>query len=412
MLLASGRSQQCFAWRFLGQRQKALDACREAQRIYEAAGDRAGEAESLRLQGDALSESDVSAAMTFYRQALAIQKDIGHLWGEATVLNQIAILNSNRGDHKAARESFEKVLKISRRLDNKVAATGMMLNIASELGAQGDLPKARSMFEATFRTAGELGNKEIQGIVANNIALIDQLRGDLEPAQSGFQQAHSLLESVQDKDQLTVSINGMGDVAMVKGDFDAAEKLYQSALAGRRDAQQKIPAAETQLNLAALSLERGDSSGRVEATVREMIDLFHQENATNDEAAASSLLARILLAQGRRPDALAMAEKALSVSAKADPSTRLAAMVTAIPILVATGRTTAVQATTRLNQAIEEARNLGFSGTALEAMLTLGELQIRSGAVRRGRRQLQRVRIEASRRGFSVIARKAATSSA
>ena len=62
LLLAQARSQQCFAWRFLGKQENAIAACREAQRIYSASGDRGGEADTLRRLGDVLSDSDVAVS--------------------------------------------------------------------------------------------------------------------------------------------------------------------------------------------------------------------------------------------------------------------------------------------------------------------------------------------------------------
>lgn len=412
LLLARGRSQQCYAWRFLGEQQKAISACEEAQQIYLSAGDRGGQAETLRLLGDAVSESDVNAAMRFYEHALAIQNQIGHLWGQATVLNQMAILSSNRGDHAGAKNSFEKVLRICDRLDNRVSGTGMMLNIASELASQGKLREARAMYEKALGAATHLGNKDIQGKVANNIAMLDELSGDLDAAQRNFEQARGLLEAVQDRNELTVSITGMGEVAMSRGDFDSAQQFFESALEIRRSGQQKIPAAESQFDLLTLSVERGDSSTKVENALRDLISLFQDEKSTNNEVIATSLLARILLAQGRFEEALATAEKALSASAKANPNFRLSAKVTATPIRVAAGHSTVAQATENLNRAISEARRFGYIATALEAMVDLGELEMRSGAVALGRSQLQVVRKEASRRGFRVLAQRAASKSA
>jgi DNA-binding winged helix-turn-helix (wHTH) protein/tetratricopeptide (TPR) repeat protein len=408
LLLASARSQQCFTWRFLGEQQKAIDACQDAQRIYLAAGDRGGQAETLRLLGDAVSESDVPAAMKFYEQSLAIQKEIGHLWGQATVLNQLAILYSNSGDHSAAMDSFEQALAICRLLDNRVSGTGMMINIGGELASQGKLKQAHSMFQKTFDAARELGNKDIQGLVANNIAMLDQLGGELDAAQLVFQRARGLLEAVEDKALLTVSINGMGEVAMCKGDFEGAQKLYQEAFEIRRSARQKIPAAESRLNLAALAFERGDSSSQVEDVVRKVIGIFNAEKAINDEAAATTVLARILLAQGRSKEALAAAEEAISISAKADLNFRLAAALTAVPSRVAAGRSSAAEAVANLERILVEARKFGYFEIELEAMLALGELELESGALSHGRKQLQVVQRRASQHGFIVLARKAA----
>jgi hypothetical protein len=101
LVLARARNQQCFVWRFLGEQQKAINACREAQRIYSAAGDRGGEADTLRLLADAISDSDVPRAMLFYLQSLAVQREIGHLSGQAIVLNELAIQYSTGGNHAA-----------------------------------------------------------------------------------------------------------------------------------------------------------------------------------------------------------------------------------------------------------------------------------------------------------------------
>jgi hypothetical protein len=66
------------------------------------------------------------------------------------------------------------------------------------------------------------------------------------------------------------------------------------------------------------------------------------------------------------------------------------------------------QATANLTRAISEARRLGYLTTAMEGMLALGELEIRSGAVAQGRLHMRLVKKEATQRGFRVMARKAA----
>ena len=197
---------------------------------------------------------------------------------------------------------------------------------------------------------------------------------------------------------------------MFRGDFDEAQKLYQEAFQIRHAAQQKIPAAESQLDLAALSFERGDSSSPVENKVREVIGIFKEEKAINDETAATALLARILLARGQLREALALAERAILVSSKADPNFRLAASTTAEPIRVAAGRSSVTQAVANLEKTISEARKVGYAETALEAMLAVGELEMKSGAVSRGRMHLQAVQQEAHRRGLMILAGRAASS--
>jgi hypothetical protein len=58
---------------------------------------------------------------------------------------------------------------------------------------------------------------------------------------------------------------------------------------------------------------------------------------------------------------------------------------------------------------LAEARKLGYFGIELEARLALGEIEVKSGVLTRGRAQLQTVERDASQKGFVLLARKAAS---
>jgi hypothetical protein len=152
----------------------------------------------------------------------------------------------------------------------------------------------------------------------------------------------------------------------------------------------------------------GKLQDRSEAVRKEV---FRHGKAINDQALASALLARILLLQGRSAEALAMAERALSVSTNADASVRLSVAVTAARIRLGADRKSIAQVVANLKSTIATARKFGYFGTELEARLMLGEIEMKSGAVTRGRVQLRAVKKDASDRGFVVLARKAASSS-
>jgi eukaryotic-like serine/threonine-protein kinase len=186
LLLARALNQECWALRFLAQQQEAMEDCREAQRIYAAAGDRGGEADTLRVLGDVVSDSDVPAAMPYYERSLAIQREIEHPAGQAIVLNELAIQYAIRGEHATARRLFEQALTIFRQLDNRVSATGMMINVAYEFGAEGEPEKAIKLYQETFDSAEKLGNRDIQGLASYDLGLMQQLEGNLQAAKVLF----------------------------------------------------------------------------------------------------------------------------------------------------------------------------------------------------------------------------------
>jgi len=198
---------------------------------------------------------------------------------------------------------------------------------------------------------------------------------------------------------------------MLKGDFDTAQNLFEEALAVRQSAYQTVPAAETQLDLALLSLEKSDATPGLEAAVRQAMDVFRHDKAIDDEAVGTALLARILLSRGKATESLAMAQHATLLSAKADVSARLSAAVNIARIHQATDLTVGNQVLANLKSTIARARKLGYFETELQGRLTLAEIEMKSGALTRGRIDLEAVNKDATNRGFTVIARKAASSS-
>ena len=150
----------------------------------------------------------------------------------------------------------------------------MMINIGHELGSEGRLEEARKMYQRTSDDAVALGNRDIEGLATVDIAQLDQSEGNLDHAQLLFQQARELFTAVDDKAQLTNAIDGLGEIEMLKGDFDTAQKLFEEALAVRQSAYQTVPAAETQLDLALLSLEKSEATAELEAAVQQAMDVF------------------------------------------------------------------------------------------------------------------------------------------
>jgi hypothetical protein len=119
-------------------------------------------------------------------------------------------------------------------------------------------------------------------------------------------------------------------------------------------------------------------------------------------------LARYLLIQGRSGGALKMIEQAAEISTQADRNVRLFVKVgeARIQFAVEPGRN-GTQALNELTKAIAEVREFHYFSVELEGRLALGEVEVQSGTLTRGRAHLQSVEKDASRHGFVLLARKA-----
>jgi eukaryotic-like serine/threonine-protein kinase len=409
LLLARARNQQCWVFRFLAEQQQDFEACREAQRIYATAGDHGGEADTLRVFGDVLSGSDPVGAARLYRRSLAIQRRIGHLAGEATALNDLAVLLSLHGDHAAASKLFLRSRKIFLHVGDKLNAAGLLNNIGSEFTLQAQFDRSLYFYAQALTSAQALGNNDLEGVTTYNMGLAQQFQGNLEGAKKLFERSLTLFQQVSDKSRAATVMYSLGEIATAAGDFAGARKLHEAAHDIQQAAQEKLSAAQTELGLVNVSLEEGHASNEIEVSIQHALKVFQDSKSFNDEAKAEASFARLLAAQGKPVEALKAAERASAVSPRSDPNYRLGIDVATARIRAATADSKMVsgQAATSLRRTLAEAHKFGFYGIELEAKLALGEIEVNSGNVSSGRILLERVQREAQQRGFALIAAQA-----
>lgn len=414
LLLARARSRQCWVERVRGKAALALDHCREAKEIYTAAGDHRGEAESLRFLADILSASDIDAAISEYRQALALEHEIGHLGGEATVITQLGTLYSNQGEHEIAKKSFEQAMKIFEEQGDIAAATGLSVDLAGELTAQGQLADGDEIYRKALDSAVRIHDKYIQAVVQYDLGFDQAVEGDLESAAASYRQALTLFQEAGDKEHDISLVKSLGEVAMLQGDVATARGYFQQAMNMPGASQHKLQVAEAEMDLDQLALDEGRDASALEPSIRRIADVFRQgederfNNALDDQALSLALLSRCLLSERQMAAALHTIHQAVLVAMKAAPDVRLTVAVDAARIDFAGGTTKERSRTlSDLENVVAEAQRLRYPVVDLDAQLALGELELQSGALTRGRTRLQTVAAEASRRHYLLIARKA-----
>ena len=111
LILAKARQGQCWGFAHLEQIEKATAACREASEIFAAAGDREGEASSLRTWADAIALTDAPESIRLYQRALDIFRRNGSERGVAIVLNNLGLIYENQGDPTTSEKMHRQALK-------------------------------------------------------------------------------------------------------------------------------------------------------------------------------------------------------------------------------------------------------------------------------------------------------------
>jgi DNA-binding winged helix-turn-helix (wHTH) protein/tetratricopeptide (TPR) repeat protein/TolB-like protein len=412
LVLAQALDDQCVLFSYLGRVQNAIAACRESRDIRATAGDRKGEARSLRAWADAITETDAPESISLYQQARVLFRSVGSEGGEAEVLNNLGLVYEAQGDLATAEKMHREALAIFRLLDDKWQQVAAIGNVADERMEQGDLRGAMHLYEEQLQL-GEPGTPE-NPYPVYNIALLRQLQGNLEGAKQGFEESLAIWQKSGDQDSSAYAMWSSGSLLLEKADFSGARKMYEQALAIRTTAGDKLSIAETQLGLADLSLEEAHSPVDQEAVLRQALDVFQKQKARDDEIQAWCILARALLAEGKTAAATEAMQHARSLAAKSqNPEIRWQTAIIAARIQApekdAAHFTAGTTARKELAAVIAKSRELGYMGIELDARLALAEIEMKSGQTAPGRAHLTAIEADAKAKGYNLIARKAAT---
>jgi len=413
LILAEARYHQCWLLTYLAQPQNAVAACREARDIYAAAGDGYGEANSLVSWANAISQADAVESIRLFQEAQAIAHRVGSESAEAGVLIDLGIAYAAQGKPAAAEKMYLQALPIFRRVDDKRAQARVIGNIANDRTDQGDLAGAAERYKETLQLAREAADTGIAALALDNLASVYRLQGELARAGQALEESLAIQQKNGNPNASAYVMYHFGYLRLDEADFSGARRMYEQALAIRKSAGDQLTIAETQLGLAELSLEEAHSPAAQEASMRQAIEVFQQQKASDDEIQAWGILARAMFAQDKAAAATEAIEHARSLAGKSqNPEIRWRTAIAAARVYVAgenNGRSASgIAAQKELNAAIAKSRELGYRGIELDARLALAEIEIKEGQTAAARERLAAIESEANAKGYHLVARKAA----
>jgi DNA-binding winged helix-turn-helix (wHTH) protein/tetratricopeptide (TPR) repeat protein len=404
LILARARQEQCWVYSHLEQLQDAVAACRESRDIYASAGDGYGEANSLTLWADAISEADATEAIRLYQQAEVIERKVGSEMGVATVLNNLGIVYGAQGDLAAAEKMYRQSLESFHLLGSKVNELKVTGNVADERREQGDLPGAIQLYQAALQLDRETDTGSAN-MIGFDVAVVHQLQGDLAGARQEMNQALQFWQKNGDRNSQAEAMSGLGNLLLEEADFSGARKMYEQALAIRKSGGDQLTIAQTQLELAELSLEEGHPPAEQEGATRQVIEVLQKQKARDDEIQAWCILARAMLAQGKAAAAADAIGHARALAGKSqDPEIRWRTAIAEARI-----NSTGPAARKELDAVVAKSRELGYRGVELDARLALAEIEMKAGQTAAGRAHLAAIEADAKAKGYNLIARKASS---
>lgn len=446
LLEAQGLLAQSRAWRFLGSPEKAGSAARQAYELYEGFGHGPGAAEALTEEGNALFEgSEIDRATADYQQAIELYREAGAQGQAAAALSNLALALKESGNLDRALELLEEVETAFETTENREGVANAANNRAAILLLRDELGTAEELFRRAGTLWQEAQDRRRTAIALHNLAVVLRLEGRLDESLEDHENALQIRREIGDKPGEVYSLSNLagaladrGELAkadelltkavsladslglprhraqcrfelaelrLLQGQLDTAMELHTEAKTLREESKDFLEVADSELAIARLKLERGESAA-AEIDARTAISHLHPGRRKGDEAKATAVLALALLDQNLVSEARLHVDQALSLGAGSRQlGVRFWALYADAAVSAAEGSSAkAVKAAEALAQEMTEA---GVFTLALQARLLGAQLAYarrQPGAVDR----LTSVQDAAATKGYAHLSAKAA----
>jgi serine/threonine protein kinase/tetratricopeptide (TPR) repeat protein len=445
LILADSLFRGAQASENLSQPTEAMTGVEEAGRIYNAAGNRSGEARSLEVMAIVLeAKGDLSGALAKYKKQLSIARDIGNRRLEASALNNMALVLKDQGDPEGARKMYEQALLGFQDIGDKANTAEVLVNIGGVSLEEGDLAGAKKDYEKVLSISQEVNDQngvstataglgtvlDAQGDLAGAKKLLDhaieidlsrgmkstpadklamlgdvlQHQGNLSLATKTYQDALMQSRDSGDKSDAAYALMGLGQVAFDTADFKEARKNYEEALVIRTELGEKRSIAATQVALAEQAVEEGHPSDAI-TRASSAYEQFRSLHSRDEELAAVVVLARALLLEGKTVDATRELSAQTPLVAKSqNPASKIEFEMASARVEAASGK--AVRGNARLRTALGNAMKLGLVKYQLECRLAMEEVAAGAGKSPEARARLGQLEKDATEKGFTLITRR------
>lgn len=376
LLTARARLHESSALLRLGEHARASAACEISRRLFQEAGDKNGEADSLhRLGRIALEEGRQDESQRFLNQALDTWRGLGQKWGEVTGVLSLASSKAILGDLAAAKPLFHEALRLSREVGDRSREALALANLGEVSHRQGDLAAARAFVEQSAATARETGDRYAliaALLMAGHTALGG---GRVDEARARYEEGLAFAREIGDRRVTAFLLFGLGNAMLALDDPARAEELQREALTLRQQLQGRSEIAESRLALGLVFLETGRSREAL-AELSSAREVFRALGMSTEETQATAALAVAALpdlaaAKAEDEKTAALVRRCQSLPA------RLFAEAARCRVLTATSR--ADEAERLAREVVAEAVKKGLLREEGEARLALARAQRAAG---------------------------------
>jgi len=405
MMQARAQLELCWAHRNLGHVEEAYSACNEAQNLFSAFGDNVSAAVALNDIATWLSDrGQYAEAKKLYDRVIQVNQKAGAQKDLAGAYLNAARVLDLLGKPEDAEDYIKRALEAALPIGDKNDEALARILQGKMLARQGHPSEAELEVRRALKLAQDIKNQSTEAIALSNLAEY-QSETDSEQALATYRVVLRLRRQKGDQPATSTCLMNMGNVLFRSGDINAAQENYREALAIDTQLKDKNAIAMDLLYLAELDFARGNLHD-AESKASQAINGFREIQDPTDEAEATSILVRVLVAQKNTQNAAPHVQRIQEIASK-DPETDFDGRLSIAEYLAATGKRD--QAIQLLASLPSEAKNAGMNFISLKARLELVRLKIGQRPTVELGKELSSIQAEARRARFGLLVQQAKT---
>jgi CHAT domain-containing protein/tetratricopeptide (TPR) repeat protein len=295
----------------LGEKQKALEFYNQSLPLFRAIGDKTWEGINLNNIGLVYAAiGEPQKALEYYNQSLPLSGAVGDKKGEALTLNNIGAVYDDLGEKQKALEYYNQSLSLRRTVDDKAGEAITLSNIGKIYSDLGEKQKALEYYNQSLPLKRAVGDKAGEALTLNNIGAVYDDLGEKQKALEFYNQSLSLTRTVSNKYLEALILSNIGKVHSDLGEKQKALEYYNQSLPLRRAISDKAGEAITLNNIGGVYSDLGEKQKALEYYNQSLPLARAIENKTQ-EALILSNMGKVYSDLGEKQKALELYNQSL-----------------------------------------------------------------------------------------------------
>lgn len=220
----------------------AIQCWQQALTIYQEIEDYQGEADALENLGDAHYDlNDYVKAIEFYQQYLALARELGDKHKQQVAWNSLGNAYYSLEENKQAIESFQHSLMIIQNLQNPQEEVKTLNKLGLTYAALTKYSEAIDYYQQGLAIAGEFGYLQDEGWLLEGLGKACCGLNNYSQAIEYYQQSSAIARKIKDRQDEAWILENLGEAYYFSDNYAQAIESYQQCLAIVEELQAASP---------------------------------------------------------------------------------------------------------------------------------------------------------------------------